>query len=175
MSERLTPRDRIVLAVGGVIAVLALLIGGVILPWRGVMNRLDQRIAVREEQIVAARELTARIAAMQTELAITERRLQAGPETALATSLETIAVRVVGRENLLSLRPLAATPPSGFRRETVEARFEKIRLDQLVRLLHAIERADACLQTDGLKVRARFEDATLLDATLTVSAFARVR
>lgn len=175
MIERLSQRDRIFLAVGGTLAACALLVGGVILPWRAAMNRLDHRIVARQEQIVESRELVGRIAAMQTELAITDRRLQAGPAGALSTHLETIAGRVVSRENLLALRPLPTTPASGFRRETVEARFEKIRLDQLVRLLHAIERADACLQTDGVKVRARFEDSTLLDATLTVSSFARAR
>lgn len=173
MIERLNPRERIIVLVGASAALLIILIAGIILPYRAALQRLDDRIVARRQQIVEARTLVQRIQAMQAEAAMTERRLKPAQPTALVPAIEALVGRIAGRENLLGVRPQPVTAPSGFRQEKVEVQLEKIRLEQLVRLLHAINSADACLQTDGLKVRPRFENSALLDVTLVVSAFVR--
>jgi general secretion pathway protein M len=110
---------------------------------------------------------------MQGESAVTERKLSTAPAAPLVTTLESLVGEIAGKEKLLGIRPQPATAPAGFRQEKVEMQLEKIRLEQLVQLLYAIDSARSFLQSDSLKMRPRFEDPALLDVTLVVSSFVR--
>lgn len=45
----------------------------------------------------------------------------------------------------------------------------------MVRLLYGFDTAEALLQVKSLRLKTRYDDRTLLDATLTVAAFGRNR
>jgi len=173
MIERLTPREKVVLAVATVVLTLTILIAGILLPYQGAMARLDQRIASRQEQLLEARSLVQRIRGMQDEVAIAERKLQAAQAAPLVSTLEGLVATMVGKETFFAIRPQPSTAPQGFRQEKVEMQLEKVRLDQLVRLLYAIDSAKSSLQTESVKMRPRFEDPALLDVTLVVSSFVK--
>lgn len=171
--ERLSPREKLALAIGAAAVVVTIVVAGIILPWRAADRRLDERIASRQAQIGEARTLVQKIRGMQGEVAVTSRRLGAGQAKPLTSTLESLVARIAAKENLLAVRPQPATAPSGFRQEKVEMQLERVRLDQIVRLLHAIDSNETMLQTDSVKLRPRFEDPALLDATLVVSAFVK--
>jgi general secretion pathway protein M len=57
----------------------------------------------------------------------------------------------------------------GYREERVEIKLEKLRLPELVRLLHALETAAAPLRVTTLRVTTRFEDRNLLDVSALIS------
>jgi general secretion pathway protein M len=71
------------------------------------------------------------------------------------------------------MRPQPSSVQDTVRENSVEIKLEKIRLDQLIRLLYAIDSTDACLQVKNLRVKTRFDDRTLLDAVLTISSYGR--
>ena len=173
MIERFSPREKLLLAVAAGAVTLTILIAGIILPYRAAMQRLDQRITSRQGQLLEARTLVQRIKGMQGEVAATERKLTAAPSAPLVSTLEGLVAQIAGKERLLGIRPQPATAPSGFRQEKVEIQLEKVRLEQLVQLLHAIDSAKSALQTDSVKMRPRFEDPALLDVTLVVSSFGK--
>lgn len=173
MIERFSPREKLALAVAAGVVTLTILIAGIILPYRAAIQRLDQRITSRQGQLLEARTLVQRIKGMQGEVAATERKLTAAPSAPLVSTLEGLVAEIAGKERLLGVRPQPATAPSGFRQEKVEMQLEKVRLEQLVRLLHAIDSAKSALQTDSVKMRPRFEDSALLDVTLVVSSFGK--
>jgi general secretion pathway protein M len=83
-----------------------------------------------------------------------------------------VADRRQGEPRLHAPQP---PPQENLREESVEVRLEKIRLDQVVRLLYAVDTADALLQVKNLRLKTRFDDRTLFDATMTVAAFGRTR
>lgn len=172
MIDRFSPREKLAISVAGVAILLAILVAGIILPYRAAVARLDQRIVSRQAQIVEARRLVQRIKAMQGEAAATDRKLGA-PAAPLVATLEGLVAGIAGKEKLLGIRPQQATAPAGFREERVEMQLEKIRLEELVQLLFAIDSAQRALQTDSVKMRPRFEDSALLDVTLVVSSFVR--
>lgn len=173
MIERLTPREKVALGVAGAVVLLTILLAGIILPYRTAMERLDQRIVSRQGQLLEARTLVQRIKAMQGEVAATQRKLSAAPTFPLIATLEGLVAEIAGKEKLLGIRPQPVTAPSGFRQEKVEMQLERVRLEQLVQLLHAIDSAKSVMQSDSLKMRPRFEDPALLDVTLVVSSFVR--
>jgi hypothetical protein len=45
----------------------------------------------------------------------------------------------------------------------------------VIRLLYAVDAADALLHVKNLRLKTRFDDRTLFDATLTVAALGRSR
>jgi general secretion pathway protein M len=173
MIERFSPREKVALAVAGVVVILTILVAGIILPYRAALERLDQRIASRQGQLLEARTLVQRIKGMQGEVAATERKLSAATSAPLVATLEVLVAEIAGKEKLLGIRPQPVTAPAGFRQEKVEMQLERVRLDQLVQLLHAIDSAGNALQSDSVKMRPRFEDPALLDVTLVVSSFVR--
>ena len=173
MIERFSPREKLALAVAGVVVILTILIAGIIIPYRAALARLDQRIASRQGQLLEARTLVQRIKGMQGEMAVTERKLSAATSASLVATLEGMVAEIGGKEKLLGIRPQPATAPAGFRQEKVEMQLEKVRLEQLVQLLHAIDSAKSALQSDSVKMRPRFEDPALLDVTLVVSSFGK--
>jgi general secretion pathway protein M len=173
MIERCSPREKLALAIAAVVVIATILIAGILLPYRAALQRLDQRMASRQEQILEARSLVQRIKGMQGEVATTARKLSATSAAPLVTTLEGMVLEIAGKEKLLAIRPQPATPPAGFRQEKVEMQLEKIRLEQLVQLLFAIDSAKSALQSDSVKVRPRFEDSALLDVTLVVSSFTK--
>lgn len=173
MIERFSPREKLALVVAGGVVILTILIAGIILPYRTALARLDQRIASRQEQILEARTLVQRIKGMQAEVAATERKLSTKSAVPLVATLEGLVAEIAGKEKLLGLRPQPVSAPAGFRQEKVEMSLEKVRLEQLVQLLHAIDSAKSALQSDSVKMRPRFEDPALLDVTLVVSSFVR--
>ena len=173
MIERFSPREKLLVAFAAGAVTLTILISGIILPYRAAMQRLDQRITSRQGQLLEARTLVQRIKGMQGEVAVTERKLTAAPSAPLVSTLEGLVAQIAGKERLLGVRPQPATAPSGFRQEKVEIQLEKVRLEQLVQLLHAIDSAKSALQTDSVKMRPRFEDPALLDVTLVVSSFGK--
>lgn len=173
MIARLNPREKIAVAVAGVVVILTILIAGIILPYRGAMARLEQRIVSRQGQLVEARTLVQSIKGMQGEAAVTQRKLTAAPSAPLVSTLEGLVAAIAGKEAFFAIRPQPSTAPAGFRQEKVEMQLEKVRLDQLLRLLHALDTAKTVLQTESVKMRPRFEDPALLDVTLVVSSFGK--
>jgi len=173
MIDRFSPREKLYLAVAGIVVTLTILIAGIILPYRAAINRLDQRISSRQGQLIEARALVQRIKGMQGEVAATERKLSVAAAAPLVSTLEGMVAEIAGKEKLLGVRPQTTTAPAGFRQEKVELQLEKVRLEQLVQLLYAIDSAKSALQTDSLKMRPRFEDPALLDVTLVVSSFVK--
>ena len=173
MIQRLTPREKVALGVAGVVVLLTILIAGIILPYRTAMERLDQRMVSRQGQLLEARTLVQRIKAMQGEVAATQRKLSVAPSVPLIATLEGLVAEIAGKEKLLGIRPQPVTAPSGFRQEKVEMQLERVRLEQLVQLLHSIDSAKSVMQSDSLKMRPRFEDHGLLDVTLVVSSFVK--
>ena len=173
MIERFSPREKLAVAVAAGVVTLTVLIAGIILPYRAAIASLDQRIASRQGQILEARTLVQRIKGIQGEVAATERKLSAAPSAPLLATLEGMVGEIAGKEKLLGIRPQPVTAPAGFRQEKVEMQLEKVRLEQLVQLLYAIDSARSVLQSDSVKIRPRFEDPALLDVTLVVSSFVR--
>jgi len=173
MIDRLTRRDRIALAIGVVAVGLALLCFGLVLPYRRGMAALDTRIASRQRQLAEVQALRSRCQPLQQQLSQAERRLSQNADFALFAFVEGVAGRYTSRENLAYMRPQPPAVQGEFREESVEVRLEKVRLDQLVQLLYALDSADAYLKVKDLRIKTRFDDRSQLDAVLTVASYRR--
>jgi general secretion pathway protein M len=169
--SQLSRRDRKALTVGGIVVLVTILVFGLILPYREAMSRLDSRIAARQKQVREVQTLQQEYRMLQRQLAEARSRLSRSTGFSLFSFIESQTARVATKENLIYMRPQQTANREGGREESVEIKLEKLRLDQLVQFLYGIESADAYLQVGNLRVRTRFDDRSLLDATMTISSF----
>ena len=172
--KELTQRERIAVGIGGTALLIAILYGGLFAPWRAAVERLDRRLAVCRQQLVELEGLAGRYRQLTVEAVATEKRLAASSNFQLVPFLEGLVDATAGRDRLIALRPQPAAPSGNLREEKVVLQLQRLRLDQVVRLLHAIDNADACLATRQLRLRQRFDDLTLLDAEVAVSAYGKL-
>jgi general secretion pathway protein M len=170
---QLSRRDQIALSIGGAVVLVTVIVMGIILPYHNTLVRLDAKIAAGQRQVREMQEMRQEYLALQRQVAEAENRLAGAQGFSLFSFVESAATRVAGRENLIYMRPQTAAAQEGIREEAVEVKLEKLRLDQLIRFLYALESADAHLQVKNLRVRSRFDNRAQLDALMTVSMYGR--
>ena len=175
MIAQLSRREQIALAVGAAAVLAAALYLGVIAPYRGALELLDSKITSRQQQIREVESLRREFLALQQRQSVAEARLNKSGAFSLFPFVEGLVGQIAAKENLVSMRPQPLVSRENLQEESVEIRLEKIRLDQLIRLLYAVDTADALLQVKNLRLKTRFDDRTLFDATMTVAAFGRSR
>lgn len=173
MIANLSQREKVILALGAAVVLATLVFLGVISPYRQAMARLDTQIASRQRQMRKVQALRSEFLALQRQQARVDARMARGRDFSLFSFVENITAQVASKENLVYMRPQPTAVQDGIREKSVEIKLEKIRLDQLVRLLYAIDSADACLQVKNLRIKTRFGNKSLLDTVLTISSYGR--
>jgi general secretion pathway protein M len=173
MIPQLNRREQVAVAVGVVVVLTAVLFLGIIAPYRNALSQLDGQITSRQRQIREVESMRREFLMLQQQQSAAEARLDKGGAFSLFPFVEGLVGQVAAKENLVSMRPQPPVPRETLREESVEVRLEKIRLDQVIRLLYAVDTADALLQVKNMRLRTRFDDRSLFDATLTVAAFGR--
>lgn len=169
--SQLSRRDRMALIVGGIVVLATVVAFGLILPYQEALARLDSRIATRQKQVREVQALQQEYRILKRQLAQAQSRLDQSRGFSLFSFIESQTTQVATKENLVYMRPQQTAVREDRKEESVEIKLEKLRLDQLVRFLYGIESADAYLQVKNLRVRSRFDDRSLLDATMTISSF----
>jgi general secretion pathway protein M len=173
MISQLNQRERIFVTVGGIALALALLYGAILMPYRNALTRLGSQIEGRGRQLQEVQTLRAQYLALQHEAAQVERLLDKRQDFSALTFIENLVVTTAGRENLVSMRPQAPVSRNQFTIESVEIKLEKLTLRQILELLWGVERATAPMQISNLYLKKRFDDRSLLDASMTVTALRR--
>jgi general secretion pathway protein M len=166
---RLNPRERVLVILGALIVVGTLCYLGLVEPYRHGLQRLDRLIDTRRTQLTDMRRLQQEYQQLQARLAAGRQQAAQQHDFALLSFLEATAGRLAGREKLVAMRPQVPAVQNGYREERVEIKLEKLRLAELVRLLHALETAAAPLHVTTLRVTTRFDDRNRLDVSALIS------
>ncbi len=170
MISQLNQRERVFVTVGGVALILALLYLTVLMPYRGALTRLDKQIATRSRQLQEVKALRAQYLGMQQQILKVEMRVKNSENFSALTFIENLVERTAGRENLLSMRPQSPVTQSEFIIDTVEVKLEKLSLKQVLEMLWGVESATTPMQVKNLYLKQRFDDHSLLDASMTITA-----
>lgn len=170
MISQLNQRERIFVYAGAAALVLALLYFAIVAPYRSALTRLDKQITVRSGQLQEVKALQTRYLGLQQQMSQMERLLGKRQNFSALTFVEDLVGRTAGRENLLSMRPQSPEVRNEFTIDSVEIKLEKLTLKQLLKLLLGFESAATPMQVKTLYLKQRFDDRSLLDATMTVTA-----
>lgn len=173
MISQLNPRERIFIISGGVIIGLILLYFVLLAPYQTTLARLDNQIEGRSAQLQQVSALQAEYLSLQQKTVQIERRLENRRDFSTLTFVENLAVNTAGRENLVSMRPQAPVTRDQFILDSVELKLERLTLRQVLELLWGVESAEVPMQISNLFLKRRFDEKSLLDATMTVTAMRR--
>jgi general secretion pathway protein M len=142
-------------------------------PYRSALNRLDRQIAARSGQLQEVKVLQTKYLALNQQMLQMERLLDTRQDFSALTFIENLVERTAGRENLLSMRPQTPENRNEFIIDSVEIKLERLSLKQILELLLAIEETATPMQVKNLYIKQRFDDRSLLDANMTVTALRR--
>jgi general secretion pathway protein M len=169
--RRLSPRERVLL-VGAVLFIGGTLIYGLIVSPLVSSQRRYHDMAVRQKENLARfREMAVEYRTTESSLKDMEKALserQAG--VSLLASMEGVARKLGLADRIASMKPFSSDLDSGMVEASVEMRMEKVDLGELTGFLKAVEESGLMARTARLRVKTRFDDPQLLDATVQVTA-----
>ena len=173
MISQLNQRERTVVIVGAVALIMALVYFAIVTPYHNALYRLDRQIEARSSQLQEVKTLQTSYLTLKQQTLQMERLLDKQQNFSALTFIENLVERTAGRENLLAMRPQTPETRNDFIIDSVEFKLEKLSLKQVLKLLLAIEEAATPMQVKNLYIKQRFDDRSLLDATMTVTALRR--
>jgi general secretion pathway protein M len=143
----------------------------VLVPVKEEIHRLDRTIAEKQEDLRMLVEVREEYIPLRERLRQVEGRFLQNGGGSLMALVEALAGRVQVRELMASMRPQGESVGEGFKETSAEVRLERIRLDQVLGLLTAIDEAPILLRVKQFHFKARFADPGLFDLTLMLSAY----
>lgn len=169
---RLSAREKIVIALGGMFLGLLLVWFGVVSPVYDSIATGDQRMAAHERQYEEIQRLAARYHELKAGLSDTEGRLKRGSSSSILSHLESMAQRLNVKSHIVQMKPMQGQTTRHYTESVVEIKMEKVPLSLLVRYLHQVENAKELLRIKELRIRPRFDNPDLLDVRFQVSSYA---
>ncbi len=171
--ERLSPRERLLL--GAAVGAAA-----IIMIWVTATGLTEEREA-RAAQIAAGRRDLDRMVAIRDDVlrlraendAVQRRLATLGADFSLFSHLEGVTRRTLNRERISAMNPSTRNRSNGIQEESVEIRLSGVSLRALVGLLHEVEKGEAPLLISRLRLKKRFDENQLFDATLVVARLRR--
>lgn len=171
MLKRFNPRERVVILSGLIILALLFIWFVLLSPYFRTMSRLDRGLASLERQVATASTMRDQILQLRQQLATAGSQNRGSKP--LFSQVESLTEQTGLKQQLLSMRPQPATVQGEFRQQLVEIRLEKIALEQLVKLLHAIEYRSGGVQVKSMRIKPRFEDRSDLDVNMVLMSLER--
>jgi len=167
-------RERMVLAVGGLVVAAALLFVLVVDPLVVMLDRLDRQAQRKEKEIRELAVLGQEYQVKHARLERIESRMPASEaQFSLLAFLEEAANSVQVRERITGMQPQVQTLAQGYQETAVDVRLEGVQLPELLGLLVAIDQAPQALQVRHLQIRPKFDNPVNLDATIRVLSHAK--
>ncbi len=173
MIDKLNQRERLFL-LGGAIALTVILAGfGGYEAYRATLVRLDRTIATRTRQLTEFDELRRDAVLLRQRMQLAEGKLAQSTNFSLATFIEGQAEQIAGRTSLSYARPQPPETRGNLLAENLDAKLERLTLEQVLRLLWIIETGPVPMHVREIDLRKRFDDPALLDLTMTITAIRR--
>lgn len=171
MLRRMSPRERVLVATAAIFISCALVYGLVVDPLVSKQRDYRTRIQSKLDSLVQFRTLAAQYREMESSLKDLEQKVSAGQSgSSLLAAMEADARKLGLADRIASMKPFTNELDSGMVRTSVEMRIEKVNLRELVGFLETIEKSGTMVRTGRLRIKSRFDDPELLDATILVSA-----
>jgi general secretion pathway protein M len=166
----MSPRERWLVAGAILFVGIAILYGFVIQPLVDNERSYQTRAQRKLEALTEFRDLAKEYRELEFTLKqLEERALDGDSQGSLLAVMESEAKKLGLADKIASMKPFTTELDSGVVQSSVEMRVEKVDLKGLVDLLERLEKGKQSAVTSRLRIKTRFDDPTLLDATVMVS------
>jgi len=168
---KMTDRERRLVYLTAVVAIVLAIVG---VGWliSGAIDKRERNIKIRKEEIAQLETLRGEYEAATTRQKAAEARIKQSAATSLFTLMQKAAAEVGLPLSDLNERRLPVKD-SDLSEVTVDVTLKDLSMDKLVALLEKIEgrTTGGVVKVSKLKVKTRFDNPELLEATLTVSTW----
>jgi general secretion pathway protein M len=166
----MSPRERWLVAGAALFVVIAILYGFVIQPLADNGRRYESMALRKQDELTRFRAIADQYNELGSTLKfLEERALAGGSHGSLLAVMESEAKKLGLAEKIASMKPFTTELEPGVVQSRVEMRLEKVDLKGLVDLLETLENGKQSAVTSRLRIKTRFDDPALLDATVMVS------
>lgn len=175
MIHNLPLRTQVTLLIGAIGCLAALIFFALIQPYTSAIESLDTKIASRGKQLQLVKQLQQEYLELQQQVQAVQKRQKELPDFVLFSFVENQVTKVARRENLTSMRPIAAVSYNDITEEAVEIKLDNVSLSQMVQLLQSFDNAPAALQVKTLQLKVRYDNPQMLDTALRISAYTKAK
>lgn len=172
--RQLAQRERVIVAVGGVVVIATLLFLLVVDPLLAKIDKLERQAIRKAKERAELAGLAAEYAAKNERLIKLEQRMPpATAQFSLLAFMEEAATSVQIRDRIVGMQPQAPTTLQGYQETAVDLRLDGIQLPQLLALLVALEQAPYEVQVRHMQIKPKYDNPVNLDATLRIVTYAK--
>lgn len=174
--KKLSPREKTILISGLIAAIAIILYGSVLAPVVDRYTGLDRMIKQKGVQYNDILRLKAEYNSLKKEHAELEKAASRTREGfSPLTFMEGVGAQARIKDRVISMKPILTPIGGDYRESSVEVKIERIVLEQIMRYLHIIEGSDYPLRVKTLHLKSRFDDPGMMDASVTVSFYEKVK
>lgn len=172
--QRSSPRERMILLIGGVIVAASLLFLLIVDPLLSRLEKLDRQTNRKQKDIQELAIVAQDYLGKQATLTNLEKRMPAADaQFSLLAFMEEATTTAQIRDRIVGMQPQNPTVVQGYQETAVDLRLDGVQLTQVLALLVAIEQAPYEVQVRHLQIKPKFDNPTNLDATLRIVSHAK--
>ena len=168
---RLSTREITVVIGGGAALLIMAIWFFAIEPMNEKLAVLDRQLEYYGENLEGIQKLAGRFEDLKTRITSTEARLKRSRDFSTLSHMENQAQRLNVKKHIVQMKPKSGQSTRFYKESVVEIKMEKIPLNLLVRYLYQVENSPELLRIKQLKLKPRFDNPDLMDATFQVSAY----
>lgn len=174
--NKLSNREKTLVGLGLIGSIVILAYVSVLAPFAERYSNLDRMIRQKESQYKDIIQLRGEYLSLTKEYKDLEKAASKTREGfSPLTFMENVSAQARIKDKVVSMKPILAPAGEGYRESSVEVKIERVVLEQIMRYLHIIEGSDYPLRVKALHLKSRFDDPGLMDASVTVSFYEKVK
>ena len=175
-NSRLNSRERAILIFGAIGAIVIIAYGAVIGPLTDRYTTLLRMTTQKEEQYRNMLRLKEEYTVLKKEYTELEKGASRTKEgfTPL-TFMENVSTQARIRDKVVSMKPRVIPIGENFRESSIEVKIERVVLEQLTTYLYLIESSVYPLKIRTMHLKSRYDDPGLMDASVIVSFYEKVK
>jgi general secretion pathway protein M len=174
--NRLSNREKVIIVMGLIGAIAILVYGSVVAPLVERYTNLNRVIKQKESQYYEILKLREEYLALNKEYTELEKAASRAKEGfSPLTFMEGVSVQAKIKDKVVSMKPMLTPMGENYRESSIEVKIEKVVLEQTMRYLHLIESSEYPLKVKTLHLKSRFDDPGLMDVSVVVSFYEKIK
>ncbi len=176
LNSRLNPRERAILFFGTIGAIAIIIYGAVAGPLSDRYSTLLRMTSQKEEQYRNMLQLKEEYTVLKKEFSELEKGASRTKEGfSPLTFMENVSTQAKIRDKVVSMKPRVIPIGENFRESSIEVKIERVVLEQMTAYLYLIEGSAYPLKVRTMHLKSRFDDPGLMDASVVVSFYEKVK
>jgi len=175
-SKNMTPREKAMVASGGLFVVIIGIWLGVYEPAVEHRELLNRKIETKTMELKEVSALAENYLKEKTRVDMFESRIKARPKDfSPLAEMEGLAAAAGVRDNISSMSPKPSQAVGNYTEALFEIKMEKVTLPRLVRFLESVRDSKNMLLINRVSIKPGYEDQSMLDVSMTVAVYEMAR